>query len=242
MAFKQFELDGVGKFTVYKRRGTNSLRITITGAGKVRVSQPSWLPYSAGVKFAAGKAAWLQKELSKRVSTAELLQNGMVIGKQHRLLFEPAGVSGVKTRVTDNQVRVLLPIGMVESDPKAQQAARSSSERALRRESEQLLAARLDALAGLHGFEYAGLTIKKLRGRWGSCSSDKRITLNLFLVQLPWHLIDYVLLHELVHTHHMNHSAAFWTKFEHILPGAKRLRKNLHEHQPTLLTQVDAKM
>jgi predicted metal-dependent hydrolase len=74
--------------------------------------------------------------------------------------------------------------------------------------------------------------IRKLTARWGSCSSAKVITLSYYLMQLPWPLIDYVLLHELSHTEHMNHGSDFWGKFESVLPGAKVLRKEIRTYKP----------
>ena len=53
-------------------------------------------------------------------------------------------------------------------------------------------------------------------------------------MQLPWHLIDYVLLHELVHTEQLDHSEAFWRRFEGVLPGAKRVRRELKTHQTAI--------
>jgi predicted metal-dependent hydrolase len=83
-------------------------------------------------------------------------------------------------------------------------------------------------LAGLHGFTYASIRISKSKTRWGSCSSKKNIGLSLFLMQLPLHLIDYVLLHELCHTVEMNHSRQFWELLDGVCNRkAKALRKEL---------------
>jgi predicted metal-dependent hydrolase len=53
-------------------------------------------------------------------------------------------------------------------------------------------------------------------------------------MQLPWDLIDYVLLHELVHTEHLHHGAGFWQRFDQVLPGAKQKRKALRAYKPSV--------
>ena len=66
------------------------------------------------------------------------------------------------------------------------------------------------AYARKMGVTYGRITIREQKTRWGSCSSRKTISLSYYLMLLPERLIDYVLLHELVHTREMNHGPAFW--------------------------------
>jgi predicted metal-dependent hydrolase len=125
-------------------------------------------------------------------------------------------------------------------DQAVQNAARKASIRALRKEAEVLLPQRLQTLAQQTGLGYASVTVKQLKSRWGSCSADKDITLNLFLMQLPWHLIDYVLIHELTHTKVMRHGPPFWAEMESHLAGAKALRKEISKQQPILIPSGQA--
>ena len=71
------------------------------------------------------------------------------------------------------------------------------------------LIGKLNKLAAIHGFTFNGVTIRNQKTRWGSCSRNKKISLNMKLVLLPEDLIDYVILHELVHTRISNHSNRF---------------------------------
>lgn len=68
----------------------------------------------------------------------------------------------------------------------------------------------LNQLAMHHGFIYGGCQVRHAKTRWGSCSSQKSISLNAALLLLPIELVHYVLLHELCHTRQLNHSAKFW--------------------------------
>jgi predicted metal-dependent hydrolase len=82
------------------------------------------------------------------------------------------------------------------------------------------------------------LSWSRLKGRWGSCDQDKNIVLNLFLMQLPWQLIDYVLLHELCHTMHLDHGPGFWQTFLMHKPTAKDLRREIRHYQPNFVLLV----
>lgn len=83
-------------------------------------------------------------------------------------------------------------------------------EEALRRNAKIILPQRLYMLSQMHGLSYKSVKINNSKGRWGSCSSSKAINLSYYLMLLPKHLIDYVLLHELCHTKEMNHGENFW--------------------------------
>ena len=99
-------------------------------------------------------------------------------------------------------------------------------------EAVQYLPDRLQALAASCNFTYASVKISKSKSRWGSCSSKKNISLSLFLMKLPLHLIDYVILHELCHTIEMNHGAKFWELLDKVCAGkAKALRKELKAYR-----------
>ncbi|NTW68898.1 MAG: M48 family metallopeptidase [Chlorobiaceae bacterium] len=69
----------------------------------------------------------------------------------------------------------------------------------------------LEKLSAAHDFSYASATVRLQHSRWGSCSSRRSITLNSKLLFLPEHLVRYIMVHELCHTVHMNHSRAFWS-------------------------------
>lgn len=232
MAIKQVTLDEIGAVTLYKRRGNRSLRLSVTPRGEVRVSMPHWLPYKAGEQFALSKATWILEHQPKTAQTG--LQHGQRIGKAHRLYFAPDySAAKISTRLVQGEIRVTHPAAVTADHESVQSSARRASIRALRKEAERLLPQRLQALSVKTGLDYRNIGIKPLKTRWGSCSSAKDITLNVFLMQLPWHLIDYVLVHELTHTKVMRHGPPFWQELERHVPRARQLRKEINQHQPT---------
>jgi predicted metal-dependent hydrolase len=87
----------------------------------------------------------------------------------------------------------------------------------LRRQAKETLPGRLEELALRYDFVYNRVTIKHNASNWGSCSSKANINLNLNIVRLPQVLQDYILLHELCHLRHQDHSHAFHLLLEHVL-------------------------
>lgn len=233
MAAKSFEIENVGTVHVYKRKGVRNLRLSIAADGKVRVTVPAWATYASGLEFAVSRSQWIR---TNKPAVRGLLQHGQHIGKAHRLKFESMPGHEVRTRIAGSDIRIIRPPGIHITHPQSQKAAHRASIRALRTQAEKLLPVRLRQLAEKYGFEYSEVQVKQLKGRWGSCDTKKRITLNLFLMQLPWHLIDYVLVHELTHTKHLDHSADFWNEFLRHEPRAKDYRKQIRVHKPILET------
>lgn len=104
-------------------------------------------------------------------------------------------------------------------------------EKALRHEAKRLLPERITLLARQHGFMLTGVKINNSKTHWGSCTMKKSINLSQSLMLLPWHLVNYVLLHELCHTIEMNHSERFWKLMDKVTDNqAIRLRNELKSY------------
>ncbi|MBQ3260409.1 MAG: M48 family metallopeptidase [Alistipes sp.] len=98
----------------------------------------------------------------------------------------------------------------------------------MRREAKEVLPGRVAFWTEKFGFRYGRVTIRASRSKWGSCSGENNISLSLFLMTLPPHLRDYVIIHELCHTVHHNHSAAFHALADRCMGGKeKNLRSEL---------------
>lgn len=230
MATKQVEIDGIGTVSIYKRRGASSVRLSIAADNSIRVTIPAWAPFKMGVEFVRTKQAWIQ--LKQQPVT--ILADGQRIGQAHCLRF--VKTTGVRptSRLRGSEVFVGVPQDAHSTDDAIQQTAKRAAIRALKAEAESLLPQRTAALAEQHGFTYRSVTIKQMKGRWGSCSQLKDIVFNCYLMQLPWELIDYVIMHELVHTQIMRHGEPFWTEVAKYVPHLTRIRKTMRTHQPVL--------
>ncbi|MCD8317436.1 MAG: M48 family metallopeptidase [Paraprevotella sp.] len=103
----------------------------------------------------------------------------------------------------------------------------------LRKKAKEILPTRLYQLAARHGFHYRSVSINSARTRWGSCSNRGNINLSLYLMILPRHLSDYVLLHELCHTKEMNHGPRFWACMDQVTQQQAKALRNELRHYPS---------
>lgn len=133
---------------------------------------------------------------------------------EFRMLVQEGEVEAPTARLMHGVLTVTCPVGTDYENKGLQEWLVHVAEESLRYVARRVLPIRLAALAREHGFRYSEVAIHKTRGRWGSCTSKGKINLSLYLLLLPRHLQDYVMLHELCHTREMNHSARFWAQMD----------------------------
>ena len=160
-------------------------------------------------------------DLNFRIDT-EFFKLSLVSGQRERFLsYSKPG-----------EMRIICPPGTDFSDEGLQAWLRKVIEEALRRNAKIILPPRLRMLSQKHNLPYQRVRINSSSGRWGSCSARRDINLSFYLVLLPEHLIDYVLLHELSHTCEMNHGERFWVLLDELTEGkARTLRKELRQYR-----------
>lgn len=93
-----------------------------------------------------------------------------------------------------------------------------------------LLVESVGALSRRFGLYPEDVAVRDFKARWGSCDAQRNIKLNWRLLMLPPALREYVIVHELCHLKHLDHSAAFWAEVERCIPGYKARRKALKEY------------
>ena len=109
-------------------------------------------------------------------------------------------------------------------------------ERILRQQAVWLLPKRLHELSSIHQLSFNVCKINVSKSQWGSCSAQRNINLSCYLMILPHHLSDYVMLHELAHTIEMNHGPNFWALLNRLTDGkAQSLRNELRNYQPNIM-------
>lgn len=163
-------------------------------------------PLTRGVKFSVSTSGRLQITVPK--NTSDFL---------------------VKRFLNQNRdvVREKLPV----NDPKTQRA-RDLKKKILAKKAREYLPYRLEYLAKLHGYSFEKCRLTHANTRWGSCSSNRTISLNIGLMNVPEILRDYVILHELAHLNHMDHSEAFWAEVGKHDPKYREHRKRLKMFNP----------
>jgi len=99
-----------------------------------------------------------------------------------------------------------------------------------KRQIRRLIEQRVAYYAELMGIAYGKIAIRSQRTRWGSCSSDGNLNFNCRLLFVPQDLLDYVVVHELAHRRHMDHSPEFWSEVEKYMPDYRERRERLKQY------------
>ena len=233
-ADKEAFLEGLGKICIRKSPRARNIRIRVSADEGVMLIVPLHLPEAMAIRFALEKKDWINKSLNKRSNIRDQLtifdENTNFNTRQRRLSIQQHEKGTIKSVVTRDRIMIWYPNYAKADDQRIQDVIRKAILESWRLEAKNFLPRRVSELAHMHNFKYNKLTVKNTKTRWGSCSTVNNINLNLQLMRLPDRLIDYVILHELVHTIVKNHQPEFWRKLESVLPGARRIDKELNRY------------
>ena len=215
------------QFVRHRRARRYILRLTAEGVARVTI--PRGGSTSEGRRFAERQIEWIERQTRRRQEAA-LRPTGLFIGS--RILFrgEPillsagAADGAMVVRFADQAVR----IGNLFDD------VRPRLEQHLWSMAKAELPPRVQALAAHHGFAVRGVRVRNPRTRWGAGSRHGAISLNWRLIQVPAHVRDYIILHELAHLREMNHSARFWSEVAKLCPGYREAEQWLRKQGKSL--------
>lgn len=230
MATKNIDVPDIGTVTFQKRRRTNSVKIHIQGT-RIKVTQPIWVPYKAALAFVNTRKEWIKKHHK----APQILGNGSLVGKKHQITIEPTGSSRSHTKIYNGTINIKLPRTMDIESTEVQNKLKKAAEKALFIECETLITPLISDIALANNLPYKSISYKRLKSRWGSCDQHNNIVLNIYLIQHTWPEIEYVIIHELSHTKHHNHSKQFWSLVADCMPRYKTIRKQLKEKQPDIM-------
>lgn len=150
-----------------------------------------------------------------------------------RLKLETSPLKNFTVSMRDETVVIACPAHADFTTDRVQTLVKNAVIRAMRKKAEEYLPPLVQYWSSLFDLPYNKVTISKARSRWGSCSSKRDISLSFYLMLLPVHLMDCVILHELAHTCEMNHGPKFWELLNQLTDGkALALRKELRMHRP----------
>ena len=200
----------------------------------VLVTVPRFLSFKIAKDFVATKMNWIHKNLHK-IQNQEQLQTNFIIGSIFQTRFHSVFIVSINEEnnsfsIENNTTKIYISEKEKVQSIENQIYIRNVIEKILRIEAKYYLPKRVDELAKKHNFSYQKLAIKNTKTRWGSCSYNNNINLSLHLMRLKEELIDYVILHELVHTKVKNHSIEFWTTLDIHCSNSKKLDKELKNY------------
>ena len=232
MTKKYIDIDKVGQvsFTVNER--SRRIRLSVKSDGEIVVSIPPAILYRDAIHFVESKTDWILKQQAKIKSGLTLFAPESCFKTRfHQLAITKGNTDKVYNRVGNGVIQIFIPEKVNHEQPKVQEFIKKTLIDVMRWEAKIYLPKRMKELSEKHGFKYENISIKNTKTRWGSCSSSNNINLNLHLMRVPEHLIDYVLLHELAHTVVKNHGEKFWLLLEHCYPNARKADKEMNNYR-----------
>lgn len=200
----------------------------IVGNHGLSVRAPRWTPLYDIESALREKSAWILKklfEVEQRLAHTHKAQMVWQDGAALDYLGEPftLQLGAMYAAIDPEQKRLWVALPSTATEAQIQDAAQSTIQRA----ALLLFEARLNHYAPLLGVHWKSLKLSNAGGRWGSAKSDGTIRLNWRLMHFRLPVIDYVVVHELSHLRHMNHSPRFWDTVEGIMPDYTQLKNEL---------------
>ncbi len=226
------------EYTVLRGRWRHkTIEITVDPSEGILVAAPISTPCEQIRRVVTRRAGWIVR----RASTGVLQPNRKqfvsgeslpYLGRQARLFVEHADVRRVGVKFSHWSFQVVAPAGTT-GEHRRRLIERGLS-RWYRDRAEHRLSERVDRWSRLVGCSPATVLIRDQRRRWASCGLDGALRFNWRIVMAPPALIDYVVVHELVHLSTKHHSAAFWAEMLRLMPDYKLRRAQLRDLGPSL--------
>lgn len=224
----------LGPIEIERVARARNIRISVR-RGRVRVAYPWFTSRERALQFLDTKLDWARATLEKQQRTeAERVICLPFRTRQHELrVVTDERATRASVRITNDAITLRLPASADITDAESQELINKGVTEALRREARELLPAMVEVVSRRTGLSYRSVAIRATRSKWGSCSSRNNLSLSVYLMLLPDHLIEYIIVHELCHTVHRNHSAEFHSLVDHHLGGReKELNRELKQYHP----------
>jgi predicted metal-dependent hydrolase len=215
------------RWTVRVSGRARRLSVRVYPGGRVEVVVPPGASPAAVEKFIGTHRQWIHRRVED-LSTAAAIDDSRpasiklpAIGRHYAVEYEHSGEGAARVRVAGENL--LIVSGPLHNERAIVAALRDWLADLAHSQVGNLLG----KVAAEGGFRYARAQIRRQRTRWGSCSASGTISLNVCLLFLRPQVVRYLLVHELCHTRHMNHSAKFWGLVESFEPDYRALDQEL---------------
>ena len=220
-----------GKIHFVVRRSARNITMRVKEDG-LHVTTPPYRSITALLEAIAPFRERLRNVCSE-VKPKPFDLNFSIEAECFRLKLETSPLKNFTVSMRDETVVIACPAHADFTTDRVQTLVKNAVMRAMRKKAEEYLPPLVQYWSSLFDLPFNKVTISKARSRWGSCSSKRDISLSFYLMLLPAHLMDYVILHELAHTREMNHGPKFWELLNQLTDGkALALRKELRMHRP----------
>ncbi|MEZ2720179.1 M48 family metallopeptidase [Paenalcaligenes hominis] len=213
------------------RRKTASIRVE---EGAVSVVVPASISVEKIDQLLVSKRLWIKEKMALQRALAPVTDKQFVsgeafpyLGRNYRLKVEQG--SFVPVKLLQGQLVVQTPEGSQQPH-----MIRNALVRWYKRQASQKIKEKVKRYAPMIGVEPLRVTIKTFSSRWGSCTAKGEIEFNWRIMLAPNRMVDYVVVHELCHLIHHDHSPDFWQEMSKIIPDFQVCRQWLKENSERL--------
>lgn len=231
MSEKIIHVKNIGDVKFRKNKRSKNISIAIRPMKGVIVNLPYFSSYKFALNIVEKKRNWILNNLPKieKIEKKATLftENTLFKTKYRNLLINKNNGNNFITKITPESIIINYPGNVDVINQNVQEIIKATIIETLRIEAKEYLPKRTSQLAEKYNFKFNKIFIKNNKTLWGSCSYANNINLNLHLLRLPCHLIDYVIIHELCHTVEKNHGKGFWNLMDTILGDAKKLSNDV---------------
>jgi predicted metal-dependent hydrolase len=235
---RQILIDGAElPYVLVRRRGRRRLTLTVEPRHGLRVLAPPRLSLREIESFIARERDWLRQRLEEAAAWERAHPLRRFADGETLLLLGERWTLRVREEIGRRRPRVqrsarfegpgTITLRLPEGLPPAQrrEAAATALERWYRRLARELLSARVAHWSAATGLAPGRLSVRDTTSRWGSCSSRGHLSFNWKIVMAPPPVVDYLVVHELCHLRHLDHSPRFWALVARHCPDYERARR-----------------
>ncbi len=206
------------------RSNRKTLAISVDSFGRLIVRAPKRYGEERIFAFIQEKEGWIIKK------RRELSDSGVCL--------PPSDLQGYKLLLLGERYTLCLinanTISFDKENKRIYLPAKNAQARLivwLKENAKRILSVATEELARQMGTSYQKVTVGSARRRWGACTADNRISYSYRLLFAPKEVLEYVVVHELSHTFHKDHSPKFWATVAQLVPDWKTKRQWLHQHR-----------
>ncbi|MDF2609771.1 MAG: hypothetical protein K0R92_1245 [Lachnospiraceae bacterium] len=208
----------------YRKRRTMEIRIQ--PPDNIKVLVPAGLSKDIIIREVKGKADWICKKLEEYHGVEyKVIKKAYMDGETFLYLGSSYQLRIIETKYKTPRVNLLQDTVCIYTSTRDEDELKNALEKWYRLRMKEVIAERIRYYQQFFKMTPSGIVIKEQKKRWGSCTSERKLLFNWRLVMAPVSVIDYVVVHEMCHMKHMNHSKDFWNLVEVILPDYKERKK-----------------
>lgn len=225
------------------RRKTLALQVK---HGKITVRAPVYLCEQQISAFIMQKSSWLKLKIKQQNQQANVVKNQFshndtiwFLGEQKNLKITFQNSSQIIN--LNDELSVALASRyrkLIDDEAKLASKVKQQLEQWLKEQATQYITSKLSELSTHCQLYPTSFIIKRYKARWGSCNSRGCLSFNYLLMMTPTWVIDYVIVHELCHLKHLNHSPKFWQLVAKYSPNYQQAKEWLKSHQTHLQWQL----